>query len=108
VDGVAVGADHVVQGVSGTADIGAAQSFGVATETIVQNLLGLQLRKGHDGSFAAARLDMGLSRAMTALASGAFRRFLAGGNAFVMRILEKSSPNIGVAGAAYVTANEAG
>jgi len=56
----------------------------------------------------AARLDMGLSRAMTALASGAFRRFLAGGNAFVMRILEKSSPNIGVAGAAYVTANEAG
>jgi hypothetical protein len=105
---VAIGADHVVQGVSGTADVGAAQSFRVAPETIVQNLLGLELRKRHDGRFAAARLDMSFTGPMTALASGAFGRFFAGGDAFVVRILVKTGPNVGVAGAAYVTADEAG
>jgi hypothetical protein len=108
VDRVAIGADYVVQGVSGSADVGAAQSFRVAPQTVVQNLPGLQLREGHDGSFAAARLDMGLSRAVTPLASGVFGRFLSGGDAFVMRILVKVSPNVRVAGAAYVTADEAG
>jgi hypothetical protein len=45
---------------------------------------------------------------VTALASSAFSGFLAGGDAFVMRILVKGGPDVRVAGAAYVTAGEAG
>ena len=107
VDGVAIGADHVVEGMGGAADVGTAQGFGVAAEAIVQNLLGLELGKSHDGSFAAVRLDVGLTRAVTCLASGTFGRFLTGGDALIVRILVKISPNVRVAGAAHVAPDEA-
>ena len=45
---------------------------------------------------------------MTALASSAFGRFFAGGDAFVMRVFIEVGPNVRVAGAARVAAHEAG
>jgi hypothetical protein len=108
VNGVTIGADHVIQGVGGAANVGAAQGLGVASETVVQNLHRLKLRKSDDGSFAATRLHVGLARAVTGLASSAFGRFFAGGDALVMWVLVEVGPNVGVAGTAYVTTDEAG
>jgi hypothetical protein len=93
---------------AGTSDVGATQSFGVAAETVVQNLLGREFGKGHDRSFASARFDVSFARAVATFASGAFGGFRAGGDALIVRVFVKAGPNIGMASAAHVVAHKSG
>src|SRR5260370_16734201 len=90
---MAAGADDVVQRMSGTADVGAAQSLGVAAQTVVENRFGLGLGEGHDSGFAAARFHMGFARAVTAFASGPVGRFLTGCDTLLVLGLLKPAPN---------------
>jgi hypothetical protein len=108
VNGVAIGADYVVQSVGGAADVGAAQGFGVAAQAVVENLLGLQFRKSNNRGLAAPGFDVGLTGAVAALASGTVWRFFSGGDALVMGVLVEVGPNVGVASAAYVATDETG
>src|SRR5713226_9520423 len=105
---MAIGADYIVQRVRRAADIGSAQSFCVAPQTVVQNGLRLKLGEGHDGGLAAARLDVSLTRTMAAFAPCSFGWLLAGSNAPVVGILIKSGPDVGVAGPANVAADKGG
>jgi hypothetical protein len=106
VDGMAAGANDFVEGMSRPADICAAQSFGVTSKTVVEDVLGWELRESDDGSFAAMGVDMGFAGSVTAFASGPFSRFLTGCDAFVVRILVEPGENVGMTspanGAAHV------
>jgi hypothetical protein len=105
---MAVRTDYVVQRVRRAADIGAAQSFGVAPQTVVQNGLGLKLGEGDNGGFAAARLDVSLAGTVAAFAPGSFGWLFAGGNAPVMGVLIEGGPNVGMARSANVAAYKGG
>src|SRR5260370_41113620 len=74
----------------------------MATQTVVENLLGLQLGKRHDRGFAAARGHMRAPRAVAALAPGVIRLFRAGSDAFEVRVLVKLGPHIGMTGLAGI------
>ena len=105
---MAIGTDYVIQSMRRAANIGSAQGFCVAPQTVVQNGLWLKLGEGHDGGLAAARLDVGLARTVAAFASGSFRRLLAGCNALVVGVLIKIGPDVWVAGPANIAAYEGG
>ena len=105
---MAIGANYVVQRVRRAADIGSAQSFRVASQTVVQNGFRLKLGEGHDGGLAAARLDVSLSGAVAAFAPCSFGWLLAGSNAPVVGILIKGKPDVRVAGPANVAAYKSG
>jgi hypothetical protein len=105
---MAIGADYVVQRVRRAADIGSAQSLCVATQTVVQNGLGPKLGEGHDGGFAAARLDVSLARTMAAFAPCSLGWLLARSNASIVGILMEGGPDVRVAGPANVAAYEGG
>ena len=93
-DGMAARANDFVERVGGLTDIGAAQSFGVTSKTVVEDVLGWNLRESDDGGFAAAGLDMGFAGSVTAFASGPFNRFLTGCDALVVRILVEPGENV--------------
>src|ERR1700737_3188712 len=105
---MAIGTDYVAQRVRRAANIGSAQSFCVATETVVQNGLRLKFGEGDNGSLAAASLDVSLTRTMAAFAPCSFGGFLAGSNAPVVGILIKGRPDVRVAGPANVATYKGG
>ena len=107
-DGVAAGADHVVQSVLGPADVGAADGLGVAAQAGVENFRRRQFREGDDGGFAALRLDVSLAGSMAAFASGPIGGFFSGGDAFEVRVFVEIGPDVGVTGAAYLASDESG
>jgi len=102
---VAIRADHVRLRVSTPADVGARKRLRVAAEAGVKRFLGSDFRECDDGRLAAVSLDVSLPRSMAAFAARVFRRFLAAGDAFVMRVAEELVPNRGMACFAGVTAN---
>ena len=104
-DGVAVRANNVVFCMRRAPDIRAAQGLAVAPQTIVQNLSGMEHRERNDGGFSATCLHMSASRTVAALAPGVFRRFFAGCDAPVVRILVESRPNVGMAGSADIASD---
>ena len=107
VDGVATGARDIVQGVLGAANVGAVQVARVTFETIVEDGLGRHQGKGvWDGRFAAARFDVRLSRPVATLAPGSLGRFLAGGEALEVRVLEEILKDVGVTNATRIAADE--
>jgi hypothetical protein len=108
VDGVAIGAYHVVQRVGGAANVGAAQGFSVTAQAVIENLFGLQLGKGDYASFSPMRFDVRLAGTVAALASGVVRRFFAGCDTLVMRVLVKVRPNVGMARAAHIAPDVTG
>src|SRR5229473_8627566 len=103
---MAARANDFVEGVGGLTYICAAQSFGVTSKTVVEDVLGWNLRESDDGGFAAAGLDMGFAGSVTAFAPGPFNRFLTGCDALVVRILVEPGDNVRVTspanGAAHV------
>jgi len=107
VDGMAARANDFVEGVGGLTDIGTAQSFGVTSKTVVEDVLEWNLRESDNGRFAAAGLDMGFAGSVTAFASGPFNRFLTGCDALVVRVLVEPGKNVRVTspanGAAHVS-----
>lgn len=107
-DGVAVGADDVVERMLGSAYVGARQGLGVATQAIVEDFTRLQLRESDDRGFAAVRVDVRLAGTMATLTSGALRWFLPGSDAFEVRVFVEAGPHIGVTRPAYVAADESG
>src|SRR5229473_1146921 len=102
---MAARANDFVEGVGGLTYICAAQSFGVTSKTVVEDVLGWNLRESDDGGFAAAGLDMGFAGSVTAFASGPFNRFLTGCDALVVRILVEPGPNVRMTGPAYSAAH---
>jgi hypothetical protein len=79
----------------------------MATQAIVENFSRLELRERDDGRFASLRLNVRFARSVTAFATGALRRLFARCDAFEVRVLVKAGPDVGMAGAAGVTADEA-
>src|SRR5580704_6407760 len=103
---MAVGADDIALGVLAAADVGARQCLAMAAQAGVENFFGRQLgERDRNGGFAAARGYVSLTRPVAALAAGVFRFFFPRRNAFVMRIAEKRRIDVGMAGAADVTAD---
>src|ERR1700674_3796866 len=105
---MAIDANHVTERVRRAADTGSAQSLCVATQAVVQNGLRLKLGEGHDGGFAAARLDVSLARTVAAFAPCSLGWLLARSNASVVGILIKGGPDVRVAGPATVVAYKGG
>src|SRR5260370_680657 len=103
---MAARANNFVERVGRLPDIGATQSFGVTSKTVVEDVPGRNLRESDNGGFAAAGLDMGFAGSVTAFASGPFNRFLTGCDALVVRILVEPGDNVRVTspanGAAHV------
>jgi hypothetical protein len=93
-NGMTTGAGDVVLSVLRTSDLGPANVFGVAGETVVQNTLRRQLTKSDDGGLAASSLYVRFPGTVTALTSGLFRRLSAGRDRLVMGILVEIGPNI--------------
>ena len=93
-DGMAARANDFVERVGRLPDIGATQSFGVTSKTVVEDVLEWNLRESDDGGFAAASLDMGFAWSVTTFASGPFNRFLTGCDALVVRILVEPGENV--------------
>src|SRR5258708_35989045 len=91
---MAARANDFVERVGGLTDICAAQSFGVTSKTVVQDVLGWDLRESNDGGFAAAGVDVGFAGSVTAFASGPFNRFLTGCDALVVRVLVEPAKNV--------------
>ena len=94
VDGMTAGANDFVERVSRAANICAAQSFGMTPKTVVEDVLGWDLREGDDGGLAAVGVDMGFAWPVAAFASGPFNRFLTGCDALVVRILVEPGENV--------------
>ena len=70
----------------------------MAVETGVQDVpLRHQRERTWDGRFAAPRFHVPFGRSVTPFTSGALRRFLTGRDAFVVRVLVKVGPHVGVA-----------
>src|SRR5258708_38798847 len=93
---MAARANDFVEGVGGLTDIGAAQSFGVTSKTVVEDVFGWNLRESDDGGFAAAGVDVGFAGSVTAFASGPFNRFLTGGDGLKVRVLVEPADNVGL------------
>jgi len=108
VDGVAVGADHILLGVNAAADVGAGKGLRVAAETGVESLFGSDFGERDDGRLAAVSVDVGLAGSMAALTTVVFGRFLAGGGSFIMRVAEKLVPQRRVTSLAGFAANVIG
>ena len=106
-DGMTAGANDFIERMGRLADIGAAQSLGVTSKTVVQDVLGWNLGESDDGGFAAVGVDMGFAWPVAAFASGPFSRFLTGCDALVMRILVEPAENVRMtrpaSGAAHVS-----
>src|ERR1035441_10443010 len=91
---MARGTGDVMFGVLGVPDIGPIVVLRMAFQA-----RGDDLRRRHDGKSMrngvppAARLDVGLGRAMASLASGEFGRILARGKALEVRILVEGGPD---------------
>src|SRR4051812_2992397 len=108
VDGVAAGAGYVGHGVRGAADIHFSEILAVTFQAGVNCLFGVHKRERvRDGGFPSSRFHVGFALAMTALTTGALRRFCSGSDALVMRVFIKIQPDIGVTGFADSTAHEA-
>src|SRR5258708_12367192 len=88
------GANDFVERVGRAAYICAAQSFGVTSKTVVEDVLGWDLRESDDGGFAAAGVDVGFAGSVAAFASGPFDRFLTGCDALVVRVLVEPAENV--------------
>ena len=93
-DGMTVGANDFVERVGRPAYICAAQSFGVTSKTVVEDVLGWDLREGDDGGFPAVGFDMGFAGSVAAFASGPFNRFLTGCDAFVVGVLVEPGEDV--------------
>src|SRR5258706_6483697 len=98
-------ANDFVERMSRAANICAAQSFGMTPKTVVEDVLGWDLRESDDGGFAAVRVDMGFAWPVAAFASGPFSRFLTGCDALVVWILVKPGRNVGVTRPAHSAAH---
>lgn len=105
-NGMAVRADNVGQGVLGTPYLGPREILAVTREAIVEHLLRLQLGERDDGRFASASLNVRFTGTMAAFASGTFRWFRRRRNAFVVRVLIKVQPHVRVARPAHRAADE--
>ena len=105
-DGMAVGADYLVLRMGGPADIGSAKRLIVASQAVIHDLPGFELRESDDGCFPAARLDVSLAGTVATLAARPFGRLVARGDALIVRILVEIQPYIGVAGSTDVTSDE--
>ncbi len=95
-DGMTAGTDDFVERVRGLANICPAQSLGVTSKAVGENILGGKLREGDDGCFAPVGVYMRFAGPVTAFASGSVGRFLTGCDALVVRVLVESSPNVRV------------
>ena len=80
----------------------------VAAQAGVQRFFGPELGESDDGRFAAVRVDVRLPGSVAAFAAGIFGRFLAGGDAFEMRILIEGRPDVGMTGFAGLAADVIG
>jgi hypothetical protein len=105
-DGVAVGANDVVESVLRTSYVGACEGFSVTAQAIIQNLARVKLRESDDSGFAAMGLNVQFAGTMATLTSGSLRSLIARGDALKMRIFVESRPYIGMARAANVAADE--
>jgi len=107
-NGVAVGANYVVQGVRRTLDVGFLQIFSVALEARFENLLGLHQREGvRDGVGASARCNVIFARTVAAFAACLIGRAVPGSNRLKVRIFIKAGPNICMADFTNVTSQVA-
>ena len=88
------GANDFVERMSRPANICAAQSFGMTPKTVVEDILGWELRESDDGGLAAVGVDVGLAGSVTAFASGPFNGFFTGCDALVVRILVEPGENV--------------
>ena len=106
-DRMTAGTDDFVERVRGLANICPAQSLGVTSKAVGENILGGKLREGDDGCFAAVGVYVGFAGSVTAFASGSVRRLLTGCDALKVRVLVEDSPNIRMAGPACFAAHVA-
>ena len=106
-DGVTIGAYHIVFSVGGAPDVGAGESLGMAAQAVVQNPFWFELGKSNDCCLSAESRDVSLPRAVAALASGMFGRLLACGGALEMWVLKEFRRNVGMTGFAGLAAYEA-
>ncbi len=106
VDGMAIRAANVTEGMRGPANIRAGNLFLVAGEARVDRRLRIQKRECDDRVLAAASLDMFLARSVTTFTTCFFKRLFSGGNALVVRIPEEAGPHIGMARLASSAADE--
>jgi hypothetical protein len=75
-------------------DVGAVKLLGVTSETPVYDFLRLHYAESKDYRLdISARINVGLSRTVAALATGSLWEFLPGSNALVVRIFVKTVPN---------------
>ena len=92
--------------VVGALNIGFVEAVFVASEASFHGLFGWHEGKGAgNGGFAATRLHMSLSGPVAAFASGLFGRFFARNEAFIVRILEKELPDVGMASLTGIAAD---
>ena len=106
-NGVAIGADDVRERVLGAPDVGAGKILGVAGKAGVQHLSWSHDRERANGGFPAAGFDVRATWPVAAFAAYAFRRFFAGSQRFIMRILEEVEPHVGVTGLTDLTTDVA-
>lgn len=93
-NGVASGAGDIVIRVLRTPDIGSTELLGMAGQASIDDLPRRHHAKSiDDGLYVAAGIHMRLTWAMTSLAAGPVRGFLAGSNTFEVRVLVKTVPN---------------
>ncbi len=104
VNRVALCTSDAVQRVRRVANIGAGQSFGMASQASVQRLFRCGLRKSNDGRFSSMSFDMCASRPVAAFASCVRRLFRPARNALEMRIFVEPEPDIRMARLANHTA----
>lgn len=86
---MAVGADHVVDGVGGAADIGARKRLAVAFQAGIQHLLLGNFRERENRARLRESFDVIFPGPMAALTPGTLGRFLAGDDALIVGILKK-------------------
>ena len=86
-------------------NIGAGDIFTVAGQAGIQDLRRTHLRERPDSRLAASGLDMSLTGAVTALAAGPLGRFLAAGDASIMRVLIEIQPDVRVTRPAHLAAH---
>ena len=105
VNGMAIGSDHVVQGVRAAADVGSRNGLRVAAQARIENFCRADLREDANGFFAAAGVEVVASRAVATLATGVFGLFLAGDNALIVRVAVEGFQEFLVAGATHLAAD---
>jgi hypothetical protein len=94
--------------VRGAAYVGAAHGLGMTAQAVVQDFPWSKLGESYDRGLAAPSLNVRLARTMAAFAAGFVGWFLSGSNTLIVRVFVKIGPDVRMASAAYVTADEGG